>query len=44
MLDESKVTIEPKENMYSFGDKGEKLPKNAMRSFEELEKLLNTLK
>lgn len=44
MCDESKVTIEPTANMLSFGEKGEKLPKNAIRSFEELEKLLNSLK
>ena len=43
MQDESKVTIEPTTNMLSFGEKGEKLPKNAIRSFEELKKLLNSL-
>lgn len=37
-LDESKVTIEPFENMYSFGPKGENLPKNAIRSINGLGK------
>lgn len=37
-LDESKVTIEPFENLYSFGKKGEKMPKNAIRSVNELAK------
>jgi len=43
MQDESKVTIEPTANMLSFGEKGEKLPYNAIRSFEQLEKLLDSL-
>lgn len=37
-LDESKVTIEPFENMYSFGKKGENMPENAIRSVNELGK------
>lgn len=37
-LDESKVTIEPFENLYSFGKKGEKMPENAIRSVNELGK------
>lgn len=37
-LDESKVTIEPFENMYSFGAKGENMPENAIRSVNELGK------
>jgi hypothetical protein len=37
-IDESKVTLEPKESMYSFGLKGEKMPANAIRSFSEVEK------
>lgn len=37
-LDESKVTIEPFENMYSFGPKGENLPENAIRSINGLGK------
>lgn len=36
MLDEIKVTIEPTEAMFSFGLKGEKMPANAVRSFEAL--------
>lgn len=35
-LDEKKVTIEPYENLYSFGKKGEKMPKNAIRSVNQL--------
>jgi len=43
--DESKVTIEKESALYVFGDKGEKLPKNAIIGFEQLEKLfpLNTV-
>ncbi|SDC02556.1 DUF4974 domain-containing protein [Pedobacter soli] len=37
--DESKVTIEKENAMYVFGDKGEKLPKNAVIGFENLQKL-----
>ena len=37
--DESKVTIEKENAMYVFGDKGEKLPKNAVMGFENLQKL-----
>ena len=36
MLDESKVTIEPESAMYSFGEKGELLPENAIRSFDKV--------
>ncbi len=35
-LDEEKVTIEPYEDLYSFGKKGEKMPENAIRSVNEL--------
>ena len=35
-LDESKVTIEPESAMYSFGEKGELLPENAIRSFDKV--------
>lgn len=38
-IDESGITIEPKEKMYVFGDKGEKLPKHAVKGFENLEKV-----
>ena len=34
MLDESKVTVEPKEAMLSFGVNGEKLPTNAVRALK----------
>ncbi len=37
--DEGKVTIEKENALYVFGDKGEKLPKNAVMGFENLEKL-----
>ncbi len=40
-LDESKVTIEAKEAMYSFGAKGEKMPVNAIKSFDQVEKYFN---
>lgn len=36
-FDESKCTIEKYPAMYVFGEKGENLPANAVRSFEELE-------
>jgi hypothetical protein len=38
LLDESKVTIEPKEAMFSFGAKGENMPANAVRDFKTVEK------
>ena len=41
MLDESKVTIEPKEAMFSFGVNGEKMPENAIREFKMVEKFFN---
>jgi hypothetical protein len=41
LLDESKVTIEPKEAMYSFGAKGEKMPANAIREFAQVEKFFS---
>jgi len=37
-IDETKVTVEPKETMFSFGTKGEKMPVNAIRNFSEVEK------
>lgn len=36
LLDEYKVTIEPETALYSFGEKGELLPENALRSFDEV--------
>ena len=38
MLDETKITFEPKEALYSFGDKGEKMPANAIKDFKLVEK------
>ncbi|MFV0605241.1 MAG: alpha/beta hydrolase family protein [Niabella sp.] len=38
-IDESFVTVEPEQEMYVFGDKGEKLPAHAIHGFENLEKL-----
>jgi hypothetical protein len=40
-LDESKVTIEPEVVMHSFGEKGEKMPANAIREFAQVEKFFN---
>lgn len=39
-IDESKCTIEKYPAMYVFGEKGERLPAHAIRSFEELEKVV----
>lgn len=39
--DERKVTIEPEKELYVFGDKGEKLPENAVIGYKNLEKLFN---
>lgn len=39
--DESKCTIEKKEALYVFGDNGEFLPENAIKGYENLEKLFN---
>jgi sugar phosphate isomerase/epimerase/dienelactone hydrolase len=38
-IDESKITIEPEQALFVFGDKGEKLPAHAVKGFENLEKL-----
>ena len=38
-IDESKITIEKMEAMYVFGDKGERLPKDAIHGFNQLEKV-----
>jgi sugar phosphate isomerase/epimerase/dienelactone hydrolase len=38
-IDESKITIEPEQAMYVFGDKGEKLPTHAIHGFENVEKV-----
>ncbi|HEY6505350.1 MAG TPA: TIM barrel protein [Chitinophagaceae bacterium] len=36
-IDESKITIEPEQALYVFGDKGERLPAHAIKGFENLE-------
>ncbi|WPU92372.1 acetylxylan esterase [Mucilaginibacter sabulilitoris] len=38
-IDESKVTIEKEPAMYVFGDKGEKLPADAIKGFDQLQKV-----
>lgn len=38
-IDESKITIEPEQALYVFGDKGEKIPAHAIHGFGNLEKL-----
>ncbi len=38
-VDESRITIEPEQAMYVFGDKGELLPAHAVKGFENLEKV-----
>jgi hypothetical protein len=38
-IDESKITIEPEQSLYVFGDKGERLPAHAIKGFENLETL-----
>ncbi|MBL7968347.1 MAG: DUF3826 domain-containing protein [Prolixibacteraceae bacterium] len=43
LLDESKVTVEPREAMCSFGEKGEKMPANAIRDFRTVEKFFNKI-
>ncbi|GAB4024457.1 sodium:solute symporter family transporter [Spirosoma gilvum] len=40
-INESNCTIEKYPAMYVFGEKGENLPANAIRKFEDLEKLIN---
>ncbi|MNL44305.1 hypothetical protein D3C87_1668720 [compost metagenome] len=39
--DESRCTIEKESAMYVFGEKGERLPSNAIKGFENLEKVFN---
>ncbi|WPU97444.1 acetylxylan esterase [Mucilaginibacter sp. cycad4] len=38
-FDDQKVTIEKEQAMYVFGNKGEKLPTNAIKGFDQLEKV-----
>ncbi|MDE1193585.1 MAG: acetylxylan esterase [Arachidicoccus sp.] len=40
-IDESKATIEKEAEMYVFGDKGQYLPKDAIKGFDNLEKVFN---
>jgi hypothetical protein len=40
-IDETKVTIESEKALYVFGEKGEKLPANAVRSYEQLKQLFD---
>lgn len=40
--DESKCVVEPEKALYVFGDQGERLPKNAIKGFDQLEKLFIT--
>jgi hypothetical protein len=42
-FDESKVTVEPEEMLYAFGQKGENLPQNAIHGKDELMKVLKQL-
>lgn len=43
-ISEDNITVESIDEMCSFGKKGELMPQNAIRSFEELEKLLQIQK
>jgi hypothetical protein len=38
-IDETSITIEPKEALYVFGSKGKNMPANAIHGFDNLEKL-----
>ncbi|HTH30902.1 MAG TPA: TIM barrel protein, partial [Lacibacter sp.] len=38
-IDESKITIEPENSLFVFGDNGEKLPAHAVKGFENLERV-----
>lgn len=40
-IDESKITIEPENELYAFGKNGELLPAHAIKGFENLEKVFN---
>lgn len=40
-IDESKCTIEEENDLYVFGENGERLPKHAIKDFETLEKVFN---
>jgi len=38
-IDESKCTVEPEAALYVFGERGERLPANAMKGFDNLQQL-----
>jgi hypothetical protein len=40
-IDESSITIEKEQAMYVFGDKGAYLPSDAIKGFDQLEKVFN---
>ncbi|WP_448698377.1 alpha/beta hydrolase family protein [Mucilaginibacter sp. AW1-3] len=40
-IDETKSAIEPEKALYVFGDKGERLPANAIHGFDEMQKVFN---
>ncbi|EHQ30799.1 dienelactone hydrolase family protein [Mucilaginibacter paludis] len=40
-IDESKSTVENEQALYVFGDKGERLPGNAIHGFENMEQVFN---
>ncbi|HEX6181841.1 MAG TPA: acetylxylan esterase [Chitinophagaceae bacterium] len=42
-IDETKVNIEPQASLYVFGEKGEKLPANAVKGFEQVTKVVEGL-
>jgi hypothetical protein len=44
MLDQTKIQIESQETLLSFGENGEKMPANAIRSFNEVEKMFDKVR
>lgn len=40
-IDESKASVEKEQALYVFGDHGERLPANAIKGFDEMEKVFN---
>ncbi|WP_246001729.1 dienelactone hydrolase family protein [Mucilaginibacter gracilis] len=40
-IDETKSTVEKEQALYVFGDKGERLPANAIHGFEQMQKVFN---
>jgi len=40
-IDESKSIVEPEKALYVLGDKGERLPANAIHGFDEMQKVFN---